>query len=113
MQLLKMRVQNYRRLRDCQMIFSEDTTILVGANNSGKTSAAHVLQAFLGNDRPRVSIYDLNLACWPAVNAYGDSVDPTDLPFPTISLDVWLSVDQANLQGHSTFCPVWTGLTLH
>lgn len=44
-------IQNYRKLKACRLDFSENTTILVGANNSGKTSAMSALMTFLKKSR--------------------------------------------------------------
>ena len=35
-------IQNFRKLYQCHIDFSNDTTLFVGANNSGKTSAGAV-----------------------------------------------------------------------
>lgn len=32
-------IQNFRKLKQCRIDLSEETTLFVGANNSGKTSA--------------------------------------------------------------------------
>jgi recombinational DNA repair ATPase RecF len=40
-------IQNYRKLKCCRISFSEQETIFVGANNSGKTSAMDALIYFL------------------------------------------------------------------
>ena len=50
MRLVKADIKNFRKLKDCSLSFSSDQTILVGANNSGKTSAMKVLKLFLKNE---------------------------------------------------------------
>jgi ABC-type multidrug transport system ATPase subunit len=40
-------VQNFRKLQQCHIDFSNNTTLFVGANNSGKTSAMDALGKFL------------------------------------------------------------------
>jgi predicted ATP-dependent endonuclease of OLD family len=40
-------VRNFRRLDKIRIDFSEKTTLLVGANNSGKTAAITALRYFL------------------------------------------------------------------
>lgn len=37
-------IQNFRKLKSCRVDFEEETTVFVGANNSGKTSAMHGFQ---------------------------------------------------------------------
>jgi predicted ATP-dependent endonuclease of OLD family len=48
MTLVRLDIQNFRLLRDVSIRIDETqtTTILVGSNNSGKTSAAEVLLLF-------------------------------------------------------------------
>lgn len=40
-------IQNFRKLKDCRIDFSEKETIFVGANNSGKTTAMDAMIKFL------------------------------------------------------------------
>ena len=42
------RIENFRRLKSALVQLEADRTIFVGANNSGKTSATHLFQMFLG-----------------------------------------------------------------
>lgn len=50
MNLIKAEIKNFRKLKNCSLSFSSDQTILVGANNSGKTSAMKVLKLFLKHE---------------------------------------------------------------
>ena len=47
MRILAINIQNFRKLLQCRIDFSKKTTIFVGANNSGKTSAMDALGKFL------------------------------------------------------------------
>jgi predicted ATP-dependent endonuclease of OLD family len=40
-------IQNFRKLKKCRIDFSKEETVLVGANNSGKTTAMDALILFL------------------------------------------------------------------
>lgn len=40
-------IKNFRKLQSCRIDFSDKTTVFVGANNSGKTSAMLALIKFL------------------------------------------------------------------
>jgi len=51
MRLHAYRLQNYRRLRDVVIELDDQISIFVGANNSGKTSAAQGLQMMLEGKR--------------------------------------------------------------
>lgn len=72
MELHSFDVRNFRRLRDVHVDLAQGTTVLVGANNSGKTSAMHILQLF--TDRtPRFAIHDFSAGCWAEFGSF----DPT------------------------------------
>lgn len=52
--LSAVRVQDFRALRDIVVELEPDTTVLVGENNSGKTSFLEALAVALGDRRPRL-----------------------------------------------------------
>lgn len=51
--LSAVRVQDFRALRDVTVALQRDTTVLIGENNSGKTSFIEALSVGLGDRRPR------------------------------------------------------------
>jgi hypothetical protein len=55
-------IRNFRRLRDVHITLEPDRTIFVGANNSGKTSAAHALSLFLREEK--FLMYDFSAEAW-------------------------------------------------
>lgn len=99
-------IGNYRKLLSARIAFAADKTVLVGANNSGKTSAMTALSRFLVDTRA-FSINDLSLAHWQALNAQGAAWEAaiaadTELPAPGIleflpQLDVWLQVKKGEM----------------
>ena len=90
-----LRIRNFRRLKDVWVDLASDISIFVGANNSGKTSAAQVIQLFCAGSREKFSIHDFSAECWSAIDAFGDQVENTKLPI--ISLDIWFHVDAPDL----------------
>ena len=99
MHLHSYRLRNYRRLRDVYVELASDISIFVGANNSGKTSAAQALQTFLSGSREGFSLYDFSSHIWKALNSLGET-DPAsdgDAVIPSISLDLWLEVGPNDL----------------
>lgn len=54
LRLAAVRVENFRALRDLYMTLSNKTTVLVGENNSGKTSLLQALGVALGHRRSRL-----------------------------------------------------------
>nr|WP_165547420.1 AAA family ATPase [Kribbella sindirgiensis] len=95
MRLRSFEVRNFRRLRDVRVALTPGTTVLVGANNSGKTSAMHVIQLFTNLLPPKFTVHDFSADCWAAFNSF----DPTDQSavLPAITLDLWFDVDDQNL----------------
>lgn len=96
-------IGNFRKLLRARVGLSEQKTVFVGANNSGKTSTMVALRHFLvERERSRFSLNDFTLSHWPAIDAMGkawESAKTADeaLPIPDWTafspfLDVWLAV---------------------
>lgn len=96
-------IQNFRKLKSIRIEFAEKTTLFVGANNSGKTSAMEALGHFLV-DKNRFETHDFTLSNWRQINKIGvewesQSTQPGS-EIPTLSewenvlpsMDVWLQV---------------------
>jgi predicted ATP-dependent endonuclease of OLD family len=60
----------FRRLGRVQLDLDQQTTILVGANNSGKTSILTALRHFL-SESSAFGAFDISLSEWPALRALG------------------------------------------
>ena len=102
-------IANFRKLLSIRVDLAESTTLLVGANNSGKTSATVALRKFL-SPRPRdFETHDITLCHWPKINSIGQtwldasSMDMTvDLDSQVWGellpmLDLWLHVEEDEL----------------
>jgi predicted ATP-dependent endonuclease of OLD family len=92
------RVRNFRRLREVGIDLDPETTVFVGANNSGKTSAAQVFRLFLGEGKGRFQIYDFTTDCWDTFDTFDTGSGNAD-ELPQIELDIWLNLkdDDTNL----------------
>ena len=90
-----LRIRNFRRLRDVKIDLVSDISIFVGANNSGKTSAAHAIQLFTSNSRERFSIHDFSVDSWAMIDGFGD--EQPGVALPAISLDIWFNVSPPDL----------------
>jgi predicted ATP-dependent endonuclease of OLD family len=96
-------IQNFRKLRAVRVDFHPERTLLVGPNNSGKTSAMLCLGHFLVKDK-RFNPNDFTLCNWKALNHIGEKwcqrhaaqqpIDPQLSDFEALlpSLDLWLEV---------------------
>lgn len=95
MHIEALRVRNFRRLKNARIDFEKDISIFVGANNSGKTSAAHAIGLFLGDETDGLSVHDFCVDTWAQMDAFGNEQPGAEMP--TISMDVWLMVGENDL----------------
>lgn len=116
-------IANFRKLLSTRVDLSTSTTLFVGANNSGKTSAMLAMRRFLTPRRCPFEIHDFTLCHWPTINSLGDSwiaardadqlidlvVDPWLSVLPT--LDLWLYVDTGEMHHVRDLIPTldWDG----
>ncbi|MFI6095127.1 ATP-dependent endonuclease [Lentzea sp. NPDC051213] len=96
MQLKSFVVRNFRRLKKVWVDLSGETTIFVGANNSGKTSATQIFQLFMA-EAGKFTIHDFSADCWIAFNAFEAGARDGEAILPSIDLDLWFDVDESNL----------------
>lgn len=121
MQISFIHIQNFRKLKNCRIDFSEKETLFVGANNSGKTSAMDALIWFFKSNA-KFTTKDFTLSNWKEINEIGTkwlsekdfaNIDLTinlwELNLPT--LDVWLKVENNELHYVNHLIPSldWTG----
>ena len=119
-------IQNFRKLKSCRVELSENKTLFVGANNSGKTSAMDALIIFLKRTRQKdLSTTDFTLSNWYDINKIAtdwiDNQNPDDLNLepeqwhPHIpSIDIWLDIEDAEIHYVSHIIPTldWSGGSL-
>lgn len=74
MKLSRVHVRNFRLLRDVELCLEDITTLVVGRNNSGKTSLSEVIRRFTTRDNPTFQLQDFSSECHEefcaAFNAY-------------------------------------------
>ena len=103
MKIQSVHIRNYRKLKNCHIDFGEKKTVLVGDNNSGKTSAISAIVWFLKNTE-RFTLKEFTVTNWALINTIGekwlekDSVDDALLSshqWDNIvpSMDVWINVE--------------------
>lgn len=118
-------IQNFRKLKSCRVELAEKSTIFVGANNSGKTSAMDALILFLKKAKRReVSTTDFTLSNWASINKIGaDWINESKKQSPkpnltlelwrkeTPSVDIWLEVSETQIHYVSHLLPTleWDG----
>jgi len=80
MKITSFALKNYRRLADVTLVLDDKTTVLVGANNSGKTSCIGALHTFLKSP-DNLKVRDISKKNWKEVIRLGEQVEEN---FPTI-----------------------------
>jgi predicted ATP-dependent endonuclease of OLD family len=115
-------VQNFRKLESIRIDFSESTTLLVGANNSGKTSAMVALGCFLVT-HGGFTTNDFTLSRWATIDRIGaewetqahqtNALAPTSAAWDPVlpALDVWLQVETDEIHYVRDILPTldWSG----
>lgn len=99
-------IQNFRKLKNCRIDFSEKETVFVGANNSGKTTAMEALIKFFKSRE--FATRDFTLSNWSDINVIGEDwlneKDSTKIDFSIKrweenlpALDIWIKVEANEL----------------
>lgn len=116
-------IANFRKLLSTRVDLSTSTTLFVGANNSGKTSAMLAMRRFLTPRYCPFEIHDFTLSHWPIINSLGNAwilardaeqhVDLVVAPWVSAlpTLDLWLHVDTGEMHHVRDLIPTldWDG----
>lgn len=111
MHIKKVKVINFRLLADVEMELEKETTLIVGRNNSGKTSLSEVIRRFLIEQSPKFQIEDFSISSYDrfcdalrAKNS-GEEDDAVRALIPNIELRLFFYYDteQPNLGPLSDF----------
>ncbi|MES9897703.1 MAG: AAA family ATPase [Sedimenticola sp.] len=116
-------IANFRKLLSTRVDLSSTTTLFVGANNSGKTSAMLAMRRFLTPRRCTFEMHDFTLCHWPVIIALGESwiaarddeeviglaIAPWVSVLPT--LDLWLHIETGEMHHVRDLIPTldWEG----
>ena len=57
MKIKKIKIKNFRLLKDFQLDLEEDLSLVIGKNNCGKTSLLAILEKFIGLGRNKKDFY--------------------------------------------------------
>lgn len=63
MRLHSVKIKNFRLLKEVELVLEEQTTLVVGRNNSGKTSLSEVLRRFTSDKNAAFQIQDFSTEC--------------------------------------------------
>ncbi|MBL8870364.1 MAG: AAA family ATPase [Planctomycetaceae bacterium] len=96
MQVSHIALRHFRRLEDIEFSLEPDSTMLVGPNNSGKTSAGAAFRLFFR--RGEFTISDFNVGCIAKLDAFGNDDTLQEADLPAIEMDLWLSIDADKIE---------------
>lgn len=121
MRIQHVEISNFRKLLSVRIDFADQTTLLVGANNSGKSSAMLALRRFLVSKASAFRLQDLTLCHLAKLDEIGKEWEnaPNDFKIPTAkdwadwlpTLDIWVSADQGEFHYIRDLIPsfAWRG----
>ncbi|MGC4098970.1 MAG: AAA family ATPase [Nitrospira sp.] len=100
MHIQKIEIKNFRLLEDVELSLEERTTVIVGRNNSGKTSLAELFRRLLSEDLPKFNLEDFSLSVheqfWVAfmLKQTGNNEAEIREALPVIEIKLTLSYDK-------------------
>lgn len=105
MKINHVKVENFRLLSDVELGLEDRTTLIVGRNNSGKTTIAEIFRRLLSDKALNFRLEDFSLGChekfWTAFEAFHTGSPADDvlalLPYIRITLDIAYDVDAPDL----------------
>ncbi len=99
MRIHQVKIKNFRLLRDVELILEDQTTLIVGRNNSGKTSLSEVMRRFLSEGTATFQLEDFSSACYDgfcdALNAHQNGSEEAAVRslLPAIELQLLFNYD--------------------
>ncbi|MEN5198972.1 AAA family ATPase [Pseudomonas wadenswilerensis] len=121
MQIQHLEIANFRKLLSVRIDLANTTTLLVGANNSGKSSAMLALRKFLLSKATAFRLQDLTLSHLRTIDAIGVAWEAADesIEAPAANewaqwlptLDLWMEASQGELHHIRDLIPnfAWKG----
>lgn len=64
MRIHQVEIKNFRLLADAELVLEEQTTVIVGRNNSGKTSLSEIIRRFLADGSATFQLEDFSSSCY-------------------------------------------------
>lgn len=111
MRIHKVKIKNFRLLKDIELTLEQTTTVIVGRNNSGKTSFTEVFRRLLSDNTPRFNLEDFSLPVhddfWNAFMLWKEGKEDLDirksLPVIEITLSLIYDIEMDDLGPLSDF----------
>lgn len=96
MKIKELKIRNYRLLKDVSLGLSDTSTVIVGRNNTGKTSLTEIFRSFL-SEKSKLRYEDFNMSALEefeeALAAYADGQEEPDIRklVPSVELEMLLN----------------------
>ncbi len=105
MRIVGIAIENFRLLRNIEVGLEDRTTLIVGRNNSGKTSVAELFRRLLSEKSLSFKVEDFSLGChkrfWTAFEAFQAGAAAPDvialLPSIKVTIDITYDVNAPDL----------------
>lgn len=92
MKIRHIEIANFRKLQAVRADLADDTTLLVGANNSGKSSAMLALRRFLVSHKSTFRLLDFTLCHFPTIDAMGKAWEAAPAGSQPPMVDPWMAM---------------------
>jgi putative ATP-dependent endonuclease of OLD family len=111
MNITEIEIHNFRLLNEVNLSLEEKSTVIVGRNNSGKTSLTEIFRRLLGDKSPTFSLHDFSISAVAdfkkalSLKIAGASLRDLRETIPSIEIKIKVSYsnDLDNLSGLSDF----------
>jgi predicted ATP-dependent endonuclease of OLD family len=110
MHLHKVEILNFRLLAKVELLFEENATVIVGRNNSGKTSLTELFRRLLSGSTPNFRLEDFSLSAhedfWKAFRAKedGKTEDEIRIMLPAIEAKLTIAYEKNETLGVLSDC---------
>jgi predicted ATP-dependent endonuclease of OLD family len=102
MKISRLSVSNFRLLEEVELCLEDAVTVIVGRNNSGKTSLTELFRRLIGEKSPKFKLEDFSLGVheefWKAFQLYLDGAEENDIrhDLPIISTTLAIEYEEDN-----------------
>ncbi|MBI3139808.1 MAG: ATP-dependent endonuclease [Sphingobacteriales bacterium] len=104
MRITKLQIKNFRLLKDVSLSLEDSTTVIVGRNNSGKTSLTEIFRRLLSGMKPFFSLHDFNVTAIErikeALRLHVANADLSEVrnKMPAIEISITIDYDPAMIE---------------
>lgn len=103
MKLESAQIRNFRMLKEMDIDFEDVLSLVIGKNNSGKTSFLSILQKFLSESKPEFAFEDFSIEAQQAILAFeGSAKIPGDYSELALSLKLYIVYKETDNLGEAS-----------